>query len=89
MAGLQTFAALEPDFVKIDMSLVRNIHLSTTQQRLFETAVALCHDVQTSVIAEGVESAEERDELGRIGCDYMQGYLFGRPAPLSQVPKLV
>jgi EAL domain-containing protein (putative c-di-GMP-specific phosphodiesterase class I) len=89
VAGLQTFAALEPDFVKIDMSLVRNIHQSTTQQRLFETAVALCHDVQTSVIAEGVESAEERDELGRIGCDFMQGYLFGRPAPLSQVPKLV
>jgi len=87
IAGLQTFAALEPDFVKIDMTLVRNIHESPVQQRLFETAVSLCHDVQTKVIAEGVERAEERDELGRIGCDFMQGYLFGQPASLSQVPK--
>ena len=69
------------------MSLVRNIHESQVQQRLFETAVSLCHDFQTQVIAEGVERAEEHDELGRIGCDYMQGYLFGQPASLSQVPK--
>jgi EAL domain-containing protein (putative c-di-GMP-specific phosphodiesterase class I) len=83
-AGLQTFSVLEPDYVKVDMSLVRNVQASTVQQRLVENAVVLCRDLQTSVIAEGVESPEERDTLGRLGCELMQGYLFGRPGSLAR-----
>jgi EAL domain-containing protein (putative c-di-GMP-specific phosphodiesterase class I) len=83
-AGLQTFSVLEPDYVKVDMSLIRNIDASVVQQRLVENAVVLCRDLQTSVIAEGVETPEERDAVGRLGCDLMQGYLFGRPGPLTR-----
>jgi EAL domain-containing protein (putative c-di-GMP-specific phosphodiesterase class I) len=78
-AGLSSMAQLEPEFVKLDMSLVRGIHRSVTQQRLVRSMVEVCQDLGKDVIAEGVEEEAERDELVNSGCDLLQGYLFGRP----------
>jgi EAL domain-containing protein (putative c-di-GMP-specific phosphodiesterase class I)/ActR/RegA family two-component response regulator len=78
-AGLSSFALLEPEIVKVDMSLVRDIHQSPTKQKIFRSFTALCRDLETDLVAEGVENAEERDCLTSLGGDLYQGYLFCRP----------
>jgi EAL domain-containing protein (putative c-di-GMP-specific phosphodiesterase class I) len=78
-AGLNSFAALEPEFVKFDMALVRNIDQSDVKQRLVRMMSSLCHDLGMKLVAEGVESAAERDAVIELGCDLLQGFRFGRP----------
>ncbi len=78
-AGLSSFAQLQPEIVKVDMSLVRGIDQSQTKRKLFRAFADLCHDLGTAIIAEGVETAEERDCLVSLGGDLFQGYLFARP----------
>jgi EAL domain-containing protein (putative c-di-GMP-specific phosphodiesterase class I)/CheY-like chemotaxis protein len=78
-AGLSSFALLSPDIVKVDMSLVRDIHQSPIKQKLFRSFATLCRDLNTELVAEGVERAEERDCLNTLGGDLYQGYLFARP----------
>jgi EAL domain-containing protein (putative c-di-GMP-specific phosphodiesterase class I)/CheY-like chemotaxis protein len=80
-AGLSSFAALEPDIVKLDMSLVRGVHLSEIRQRIVGTMALLCSEMGMRVVAEGVELVEERDTARRLGCELFQGYLFARPGP--------
>ena len=83
-SGLNSFALLKPDIVKLDMTLVRDIHLDPVKCRLAGAVVNLCRDMGIMVVAEGVENADERDRLLELGCDLFQGYLFGRPgAPFS------
>jgi EAL domain-containing protein (putative c-di-GMP-specific phosphodiesterase class I) len=81
-AGLSTFAQLEPEVVKIDMSLVRDIHNHPTKRKLVGSMVSLCGDLGMRLVVEGVESVEERAALHQLGCDLMQGFLFARPGPL-------
>jgi EAL domain-containing protein (putative c-di-GMP-specific phosphodiesterase class I) len=78
-AGLTSFALLEPEFVKIDMSLVRGIERSAVKQKLVASMSGLCREMGMTIVVEGVETAEERDKLLGLGCDLMQGYLFARP----------
>ena len=78
-AGLTSFASLEPDVVKLDMALVRGVDREPIKQRLVGSMTRLCRDLGILVVAEGVESPAERDVLVDLGCDLLQGYLFGRP----------
>jgi EAL domain-containing protein (putative c-di-GMP-specific phosphodiesterase class I) len=78
-AGLSSFAQLEPEVVKFDMSLVRNIDESGTKRRLIRSMSALFKEMDILVVAEGVETARERDSLIASGCDLLQGFLFARP----------
>ncbi len=78
-AGLTSFAQLEPEFVKLDMALVRDVHKAPTKQKIIQSIVGLCHDMDKMIIAEGVESIEERNVLVELGCDLFQGNLFARP----------
>ena len=80
-AGLSSFAVLEPELAKLDMSLVRSIDTSQVRQRVVTSMVSLCRDLGNRVVAEGVETKEERDALADLGCDLMQGYLFAKPGP--------
>jgi EAL domain-containing protein (putative c-di-GMP-specific phosphodiesterase class I) len=85
-AGLASFALLEPEIVKLDMTLVRDIHKNSTKQKLVRSMSDLCKDMGMMVIAEGVETAEERDLLVSLGCDLVQGYLFAKPGkPFPEV----
>ncbi len=78
-AGLTSFALLEPDFVKLDMSLVRDVHTSPLKQKLIGSMTGLCKDMGMQIVAEGIETVEERAPLLDLGCDLMQGYLFAKP----------
>jgi two-component system, cell cycle sensor histidine kinase and response regulator CckA len=79
-SGLSSYAELTPEFVKIDISLVRGVHHSALKQRLIRALCTLCHESGCTVVGEGVESQDERDALLRLGCDLLQGYLIGRPS---------
>ena len=86
-AGPSSFMLLEPEVLKVDMSLVRGIHDSPVKQKLFHSFATLCRDIKTEIIAEGVEVPEERDCLSDLGGDLFQGNLFahadrGFPAPV-------
>lgn len=78
-AGLTAFAQLEPEVVKLDMSLVRDVHLQTTKRKLIRSMTELCHDMGRVVVAEGIECTQERDAIADLGCEMMQGYLFAKP----------
>ena len=80
-AGLTSFAMLEPEYVKIDLGLVRNVDSEAIKQTLIRTIVRLAEDLHIHVIAEGVETHAEAETLASIGCPLLQGYLFARPAP--------
>jgi len=78
-AGLTSFAALEPDVVKIDMALVRGVDREPIKRRLIGSMAGLCKELGTLVVAEGIETSSERDVLVDLGCDLLQGFLFGKP----------
>jgi EAL domain-containing protein (putative c-di-GMP-specific phosphodiesterase class I) len=85
-AGLTSFALLEPDIVKIDMSLTRDIDRSAVKQKLVSSLTALCREMNLIIVTEGVETTAERDTLTALGCDLLQGYLFARPGPAFPDP---
>lgn len=78
-AGLSTFAHMQPDVVKLDMSLVRDVHKEPIKRKLVGSMASLCKEMNLLVVAEGIETTEERDALAELRCDLFQGYLFARP----------
>jgi len=84
-AGLATFAVLEPDVVKLDMSLVRGCDHEPVKQPLIRSMAALCKELGALVVAEGIETPAERDTVVSLGCDLLQGFLLGRPAEVAEI----
>ena len=80
-AGLTSFATLEPEVVKLDMSLIRGIESSPVKRHVVESMTKLCRDLDMKVVAEGIETVQELGVIIDIGCDFLQGYLLGRPGP--------
>jgi EAL domain-containing protein (putative c-di-GMP-specific phosphodiesterase class I)/CheY-like chemotaxis protein len=80
-AGLTWFTQLEPEVVKLDMSLIRGIDSEPTKQKLARSMASLCQELGILVIGEGVETAAERHGLVTAGLDLLQGYFFARPGP--------
>lgn len=80
-SGLTTLARVQPEFVKLDGSLVRNINNSSVH-RLVVTAVSdLARELGLQVVAECIETQQELDTLRALGIELLQGYLFAKPAP--------
>jgi EAL domain-containing protein (putative c-di-GMP-specific phosphodiesterase class I) len=77
--------ALEPDIIKLDISLVSGIDRSRGQRALARALVAFSVDVGAVVIAEGVETLAELDTLRELGVPWAQGYHLGRPEPRAGV----
>ncbi len=77
---LNMFALLAPDIIKIDRAIVNGIHLSDTKQAIARSLINMARDAKCSVLAEGVETAEELAWFKAMKADYAQGYLFARPS---------
>jgi EAL domain-containing protein (putative c-di-GMP-specific phosphodiesterase class I) len=85
-AGLTSFAQMEPEFVKLDMSLVRDVDKNAVKQKLVRSMSALCKDMGIVVVAEGIETRAEREVCTALGCNLLQGYLIAKPGkPFPQV----
>lgn len=79
-AGLNLLSSFQPSLLKLDMDLVRDIDTSVAKQEIVKGVVAICAALGVRVLAEGVETAAERDYLSQAGISLMQGYWFCRPA---------
>jgi EAL domain-containing protein (putative c-di-GMP-specific phosphodiesterase class I) len=86
-ASLQSLASIEPDFLKFDVSLVRDIDRSSIKRSLLESLRQLAEKIHARVIAEGVERPEEMQTLLELGIELGQGYLFHREEPPPVVEK--
>jgi len=80
-AGLNSLSILEPDFVKLDMGIVRRVHTDTRTARLVQHIIDFAIGEGMQVVAEGIETEQERDTVTGMGCELLQGYFVGRPAP--------
>ena len=80
-ARMGTFSPVDTDFVKLDMTLVRDLGRYPVKQHLIRAIASLCRDQGAKVIAEGVETESEARLLVELGCDLLQGYLIARPGP--------
>ena len=79
---------LPVDKLKIDRSFVMDVPQDGNDMEIIKAILALAHALKMTVIAEGVETAEQRAFLAEHGCDVMQGYLFSRPCPAEEVELL-
>lgn len=78
-ASLNSLALLAPDFVKLDMEMLRGIGSDSRSARLIKHILEFTREEGMVVIAEGIETREERDVVRDLGCPLLQGYLFSRP----------
>jgi EAL domain-containing protein (putative c-di-GMP-specific phosphodiesterase class I) len=78
-AGLGSIANLNPDYIKLDISLISNIDTNFLKQNLVETMVGFAETHGAQVIAEGVERREEFETVKELGVHLTQGFLFHKP----------
>lgn len=75
--------------VKIDRSFIADMSVSRNSRMIAKATIQLVHSLGLEVVAEGVEDANVHSELRGLGCDYAQGYLYGKPQPLAAVAELL
>lgn len=78
--SLSSLATLRPEYIKVDMSIVRDVDSEPYKQRLIKLLAQLCEGSGSTLIAEGVETDAEADTLVELGVHLVQGYRFGRPS---------
>ncbi len=88
-SSLSYLTRLPLDQLKIDQSFVRNIGIQHTDALIVQTIIGMAHSLGIDVIAEGVETEEQRAFLECHGCSLWQGYLFSKPVPLESFEQLM
>jgi EAL domain-containing protein (putative c-di-GMP-specific phosphodiesterase class I) len=83
-SGLELIARLNPHFLKIDMSLVRDVHTSVVNKAMVKAIVTMSRAIGATVIAEGIQLQEETDALESLGVDFGQGFHLARPEVPSE-----
>jgi len=87
-SSLSYLQRFDINFVKIDQSFVRHLVAGSTDLALCQAIIAMAHALGMKVVAEGVETASQRDLLAAAGCDFAQGYLYSRPVSAGEFEKL-
>ncbi|WP_368525166.1 putative bifunctional diguanylate cyclase/phosphodiesterase [Enterobacter asburiae] len=88
-SNLLMLSVLPAKELKIDRSFVTSMLENEKSYKLVETIISIARTMEMNVVAEGIETEEQQVVLTRLGCDYLQGYLFSRPLPAEQVPWLL
>jgi EAL domain-containing protein (putative c-di-GMP-specific phosphodiesterase class I) len=91
-SGYASFAhilSLQPDYIKFDVSLTREIHLDRSRQALARALVGFASELGVGVIAEGIETEEQLRVVSTLGIEYAQGFHLGRPRLLVEQPELL
>lgn len=88
-SSLSYLKRFDIDYIKIDRMFVQNLETDHDDRALCEAIVVMAHKLNLLVIAEGVETQQQKHILQKMGCDYAQGFLFSRPLPVNQFEKLL
>jgi EAL domain-containing protein (putative c-di-GMP-specific phosphodiesterase class I) len=78
-SGLESIARLKPNFLKIDIALVRDVHISLVNREMVKALITMGKGIGAEVIAEGIQTEGEAEVLQEMGVDWGQGYLLARP----------
>ena len=90
--GVKTIEIVNPDQIdvlKIDRSFVREIPQNTEDTAIVNTIISMGHNMNLKVIAEGVETQDQRNCLSKLGCELAQGFYFSRPLPADEFLKFI
>ena len=88
-SNISNLLRYKPNYVKVDRSLLSDIQDSRSRQHLVREIVSFAHDAKIKVLAEGVETSDELRTVISLGCDLIQGYIWGRPLPPEEAEKVV
>jgi EAL domain-containing protein (putative c-di-GMP-specific phosphodiesterase class I) len=89
--GYSSFSYLQKfpiDYLKIDISFIRNMTLSDDGENIVESIINIAHLLNLKTIAEGVEKKIELEKLNQLENDFIQGYYFNPPLPESEIKKI-
>lgn len=85
-SSLQAISELRPDYIKVDRSLITDIHNNKVKENLLETFVNISRKMNSKIIAEGIETIDELEKVTRLGVHFGQGYLLAKPNYPPQLP---
>jgi len=88
-ASMRHILAIDPDIIKLDISLTRNIHRDRRRRALAGAMLEFARHTGSTIVAEGVESADELDTLHELGVKEVQGYYLSSPLPLARLGELL
>jgi diguanylate cyclase (GGDEF)-like protein len=88
-SSLDYIKKIPAKFIKIDQSFVCNIGLNPEDEAILDATINIAQRLNRKIVAEGVETEEQREYLLNRGCEYFQGFLFSRPLPEEQIEKLL
>jgi EAL domain-containing protein (putative c-di-GMP-specific phosphodiesterase class I) len=88
-SSLSYLQKFDLDYIKIDQSFVRHLIPQSTDLALCKAIIVMAHELGMQVIAEGVETEQQRDLLAAAGCDYGQGYWFSKPLAADELTALM
>lgn len=88
-SSLNMLGEMSLDILKLDMKFIRNQMAKPAERGLLKAIVEMAHTLDLKVVAEGVETKEQKDRLKSMSCDYAQGYFYAKPSPASEYEKLL
>lgn len=88
-SSLTTLKYLQADVLKIDRTFIEEIAEDEQDVAIVSAVIQIAHDLGRTVVAEGIETEEQAEILKRLGCDFLQGYLFGRPVPAKELESVL
>lgn len=87
-SSLNMLGQMSLDILKLDMKFIRNEMEKPVEQSLLNDVISMAHRLHLDVVAEGVETKEQKERLQTMGCDYAQGYFFAKPMSDREYEKL-
>jgi EAL domain-containing protein (putative c-di-GMP-specific phosphodiesterase class I) len=88
-SSMRHILSVEPDLIKLDMSLTRGIDQDRKRRALASALIAFAHEIRASIVAEGVETAGELNTLCDLGVTKVQGYFLSRPKLIQDLPQSI
>lgn len=88
-SSLSYLNRIPANLLKIDKSFIDTVHANESSKQYVAAMISIGHIMGLDVISEGVEDEEQLEALRSIGCNYIQGYIWGRPMPMEEIEKLV